>query len=132
MLYKKILKKINNNKIYNYLIKLGKKLPYYPKKYKKNKYLLKNCLTNVWLFIFKKKNKIYFIGKSDSNIINGIIFLIIKIYSNKTPFKIINDKNNLFEKINLNKILSINKYIGTFNIINAIKSYSLKFIKNKS
>ncbi|MDH3005109.1 MAG: SufE family protein [Candidatus Shikimatogenerans sp. JK-2022] len=131
MLYKKILKNIKNNNIYNYLIILGKKLPHYPNKYKNKKFLLKNCLTNVWLFFIYKKKKIYFIGKSDSYIINGIIYLIIKIYSNKSPYQIINNKNILFEKIKFNKILSMNKYIGALNIINAIKNYALKIINKK-
>ncbi|MDH3004281.1 MAG: SufE family protein [Candidatus Shikimatogenerans sp. JK-2022] len=129
MFYKKILKKIKNKNIYNYLIKIGKKLPYYPNKYKKNKYLLKNCLTNIWLFFFIKKKRILFIGKSESNIINGIIYIIIKLYSNKPPKYIINNNNNIIKKMKLYKILSMNRYLGFLNIIEYIKKYSLNFLK---
>lgn len=131
MLYKKILNNIKKNNIYNYLIKLSKKLPYYPNKYKKEKYILKNCVTKVWLFLKYKNKKIFIFCKSESKILNGILYLIIKTYSNKYPSEIINDKkNNIFNKINFNNILSINRYIGILYIIKNVKLISLKF-KNK-
>ncbi|WOX79340.1 SufE family protein [Candidatus Shikimatogenerans bostrichidophilus] len=116
----------DKNKIYYFFIKIGKKLPYYPKKYKINKYLVKNCITNVWLYFKYKKNKLLFIGKSDSNIINGIIFLILKIFNNKSPLEIIKYKIKFIDKINLIELLSYTRYNGTLNIINEIKNIAYK------
>ncbi|MDH3004710.1 MAG: SufE family protein [Candidatus Shikimatogenerans sp. JK-2022] len=131
-MYKKIIKNIKNNNIYNYLINLGKKLPKYPKKYKKKKYLLKNCQTNLWLYFYFKKKKLFIIGKSNSNIINGILYLIIKIYSKKKPLYIIKKNNKFLNKINLHKILSFNRYINIFNIIKEIKLKALIFFNKKN
>ncbi|MDH3004466.1 MAG: SufE family protein [Candidatus Shikimatogenerans sp. JK-2022] len=115
------------NKIYDYLIKKGKKIKKIPKKYKKKK--LKNCLTKIWIFTYYKNKKIFFIGYSKSNIINGIIYLIKKDYSNKTPYEIINKKKNFIKKINLKKYLTINRYFGILNIIKYIKNFAFKLIK---
>ncbi|WGH25658.1 MAG: SufE family protein [Candidatus Shikimatogenerans bostrichidophilus] len=131
MFEKNFINKIKNNNIYNLLINYGKKIPFYPQKYKINKYLLNDCQTNVWLFFFYKKKKIFILGKSNSNIINGIIYLIIKIYSNKTPIEILKYKTKLFNKIKLEKILSINRYIGILNIIKKVKLNALKYINFK-
>ncbi|WGH24929.1 MAG: SufE family protein [Candidatus Shikimatogenerans bostrichidophilus] len=127
MFYKKVLKKIKGKNFYKFLFSLSNKLPKFPNKYKKNKYLLKECLSNTWIFITLKKNKIKFIGFSESNIINGLIYLIIKVYSNKSPYRIL--KKNIFKYFKFNKILSINRYISILNIIKYIKIYTLKLIK---
>ncbi|WGH25570.1 MAG: SufE family protein [Candidatus Shikimatogenerans bostrichidophilus] len=122
-----------NKNIYNYLIKLGKKIPKYPKKYKINKFLFKDCQTNVWLFFYFKKKKFYLKAFSDSLIINGILFIIIKIYNKKKANKIlkIDIQSKLIKKFQLNKLLSINRYIGILNIINKIKKFSITYLSKK-
>ncbi|WGH24561.1 MAG: SufE family protein [Candidatus Shikimatogenerans bostrichidophilus] len=125
-MYYKILKKIKSKNIYSFLINIGKKIPKFPNKLKKKKNLIKKCLTKVWIYIYYKNNKIYIKGKSDSNIINGLIFLIIKYYSNKTLSYILFNKNDLFSKIKFNKFISINKYIGYLRILKSIKKFALK------
>ncbi|WGH27052.1 MAG: SufE family protein [Candidatus Shikimatogenerans bostrichidophilus] len=120
----------NKNNLYLYLIKKGKKLPNYPLKYKNKLFLFKNCQIKVWLYMKYINKKFYLIGKSESNIINGIIFLIINLFKNKTPFNIINyDDNKFFNKINLIEILSFNKYNLIINIIKKIKKFTFKKLK---
>ncbi|WGH24744.1 MAG: SufE family protein [Candidatus Shikimatogenerans bostrichidophilus] len=123
-MYYKILKKIKNKNIYNFLINIGKKLPKLSNKLKNKNNLIKKCLTKLWIYIYYKNNKIYIKGKSDSKIINGIIYLIIKYYSNKTIDYILNNKNDLFNKIKFNNFISINKYIGYLRIIKKIKEFA--------
>lgn len=119
---------INKKKKYQILINLGKKKPNLSKKYKKNKFLFKECQTNVWLYLKFKKKKLKFRAQSDSLIINGVLFLLIKIYNNKKPNFILNIKNKFLKKYNLIEILSINRYIGILNIIKKIKKKAYKKI----
>lgn len=122
-------KKKNKNYIYYFLIKKGKKLPNYPLKYKKKKYIIKNCQIKIWLYKKYINNKLFLIGKSESNIINGIIFLIINLLQKKTPLEIINYNYKFFKKINLIKFLSFNKFNSIIYIIKNIKKYTLKNFK---
>ncbi|WGH27565.1 MAG: SufE family protein [Candidatus Shikimatogenerans bostrichidophilus] len=129
----KKLKKIKNkNDIYYFLNKKGKKISKkYPNKYIKNKFLINNCQTNVWLYLKYKNNKLSLKGKSDSNIINGILYIIINIYNNKTPLKIIKYKIKIFKKLNFIEILSFNRYNGIFLIIKKIKNHALLNFKKQ-
>ncbi|WGH26553.1 MAG: SufE family protein [Candidatus Shikimatogenerans bostrichidophilus] len=129
---KKIKKFNNKNNIYYFLNKKGKKISKkFPNKYIKNKFLINNCQTNVWLYLKYINNKLYLKGKSESNIINGILYIIINIYKKKTPLKIIKYKIKIFEKLNFIEILSFNRYNGIYLIIKKIKKHAILTLKKQ-
>ncbi|MDH3003791.1 MAG: SufE family protein [Candidatus Shikimatogenerans sp. JK-2022] len=128
----KLIFKFNNLKLekkYFFLLKLSKKKKKIPLKYKKNKFLIKNCQIKIWLYIKKYKKKIKIYCQSESNIINGIIYIIIKIIKKESLKNSIIYNKKFLKKINLLKIISINKYNSIIIIINNIKKYIKKNFK---
>ena len=66
---------------YEYLIDLGKNLEPYPQEKKTDDRLIKGCQSRVWLDSEVKDGKIFFWADSDAIITNGIISLLISVYS---------------------------------------------------
>ena len=74
---------------YEYLIELGKSLKDYPETDKTDDYLIKGCQSRVWLNYKVEDGRIYFNADSDAIITKGIISLLIKIYSGRSPEEIL-------------------------------------------
>ncbi len=132
---KKIIKDINFLKKYKeqliYLIELGNIIPLNNNNIRKNKYIIYECQSNIWLKIKKKKNNISINGDSNSLIIKGLLTIIISYLHNKN-IKNIKIKNikNIFKKINFFKKLIFSKTIGIKSIINYIEK-KIFFFKKK-
>ena len=74
---------------YEYLIELGKSLPIISDNGRQEANLIKGCQSRVWLAADYKEGKIYFTADSDAIITRGIVALLIRVLSNRTPEEII-------------------------------------------
>ena len=115
---------------YNYIIELGKSLPLIDDEYKQDKYLITGCQSNVWLKAELIEQKIYFKADSNAIITKGIISLLIRILSGRTPEEIINASLSCLETIGLTKHLSPTRSNGLLSMIKQMKVYALAY-KNK-
>lgn len=113
---------------YLYIIELGKFLKPIPRKFRTSKNILKNCQSKVWIFLIKKKNKIYFYGDSDTSIVKGLIAIIFIIYQSIKPHEIINyDLKPIFKKIKLIQHLTPSRVQGLESMIKNIRIQTAKF-----
>lgn len=112
---------------YNYIIELGKSLPLIDDEYKQDKYLITGCQSNVWLKAELIEQKIYFKADSNAIITKGIISLLIRILSGRTPEEIINASLNCLETIGLTKHLSPTRSNGLLSMIKQMKVYALAY-----
>ncbi|MDR1458902.1 MAG: SufE family protein [Bacteroidales bacterium] len=115
---------------YNYIIELGNALPPFDEKYKKEIYLIAGCQSKVWLQAELTDGKIYFMADSDAIITKGIISLLIRVLSGKTPDEIMNASLTFLNTIGLTQHLSPTRSNGLVSMIKQIKVYALAF-KNK-
>ncbi len=126
LLYKKkIFKEINllkkNKDKLIYLIELGKILPLKNKNIRNKKNMIYGCQSNVWLKINIKNNLIKLNGDSNSFIIKGILLIIITILNNKNIIYVKNNINKIIKKIyKLKKIINY-RIIGLKSIIFYLK-----------
>ncbi len=117
---------------YNYLIELGKSIKKIDEKYKQPKYLIKGCQAQVWLHASYENGKIHFTADSDALITKGIISLLLRVLSGRTPDEIINSDLAFIDKIGLKEHLSPTRANGLTNMIKQIKLYAMAFkAKNK-
>ena len=107
---------------YEYLIELGKALKDYPEDKKTDDRLIKGCQSRVWLDYEIKEGKIFFNADSDAIITKGIISLLIKIYSGRTPQEIVSSDFSVVEKIGLKENLSPTRANGLLSMIAKIRS----------
>ncbi|MBR4037621.1 MAG: SufE family protein, partial [Tidjanibacter sp.] len=70
---------------YQYLIDLGAELEPMEPKHRNEKYLIEGCQSRVWVDARLEDGRIYYGADSDAIITKGIIALLIKVLSGRTP-----------------------------------------------
>lgn len=106
---------------YEYLIELGKSLKDYPESEKTDEKLIKGCQSRVWLDCQVEGGRIFFNADSDAIITKGIISLLIKIYSGRTPEEILSSDFSVVDKIGLKENLSPTRANGLVSMIGKIR-----------
>lgn len=112
---------------YNLLIDLGKGLPLINPKFKTNDFLIEGCQSKVWLHPEFDGRVITFTADSDAIITKGIISLLIKVLSNRTPEEIIGSDLYFIDKIGLRQNLSPTRSNGLLAMVRQIKLYALAY-----
>ena len=89
---------------------------------------VQGCLSSVWLIIEPTENGRYFFrADSDSQLVKGLVCLVIMLYSDKTAEEILQlDINTVFEAIDLRQHISRSRSNGLNSMIGRIKSLALE------
>ena len=116
---------------YNYLIDLGKNLPLIEGQYKTDQFLITGCQSKVWLHAAYSEGKVFFTADSDAVITKGIVSLLIRVLSGRTPDEIIAADMGYIDRIGLREHLSPTRSNGLTSMIKQMKLYALVF-KTKS
>lgn len=117
---------------YNYIIELGKNLPVIDEKYKTSQYLISGCQSQVWLFAEYKDGLVYFTADSDAIITKGIVNLLIRVLSGRTPQEIIDAQLEYLDAIGIREHLSPTRSNGLVSMIKQMKMYAYAYqLKNK-
>lgn len=106
---------------YEYLIELGKSLKDYPEDKRTDDRLVKGCQSRVWIDFDVKDGRIWFNADSDAIITKGIISLLVRIYSGRTPGEILSSDFSVVEKIGLKENLSPTRANGLVSMIAMIR-----------
>jgi cysteine desulfuration protein SufE len=117
---------------YEYIIELGKSLPIINEKGKDEKNLIKGCQSRVWLAADYIDGKIFFTADSDAIITKGIISLLVRVFSGRTPQEIIDADLLFIKEIGLEENLSPTRANGLLSMIRQIKFYAVAFAANKN
>jgi len=112
---------------YNLLIDLGKDLPVLDPKYKVRDFLIEGCQSKVWLHPDFDGNIITFRADSDAIITRGIVALLIKVLSERSPQEIISADLYFIEKIGLRQNLSPTRSNGLLSMVRQMKLYSMAY-----
>ena len=116
---------------YEYLIDLGRSLPIIKESGRDEKNLIKGCQSRVWLAADYSDGKIWFTADSDAIITKGIISLLVRVFSGRTPQEIIDADFNFIKEIGLEDNLSPARANGLLSMIKQIKFYAVAFAANK-
>jgi cysteine desulfuration protein SufE len=112
---------------YNLLIDLGKDLPVIDPRYKVKDFLIEGCQSKVWLHPDYDGKLITFTADSDAIITRGIVALLIKVLSDRTPQEIIAADLYFIEKIGLRQNLSPTRSNGLLSMVRQMKLYSMAY-----
>jgi cysteine desulfuration protein SufE len=112
-----------------YLMDLGKKLPEMPIEHKSDDYIVKGCQSKVWLFPVYEGDKLYFEADSNTEITKGLVSLLVKIYSGKTPQEIFNTELYFIEKIGMSRMIGSQRSNGFTSMIKQMKMYAFALLK---
>jgi cysteine desulfuration protein SufE len=112
---------------YNYLIELSRDLPIIDEKLKVKENLINGCQSKVWLNADYKDGIIQFTADSDAIITKGIISLLVRVLSNRTPKEIMDADLFFIDRIGLRQNLSPTRSNGLLSMIKQIKLYALAY-----
>ena len=112
---------------YNLLIDLGKELPVIDPKYKVKDFLIEGCQSKVWLHPGYDGKMITFTADSDAIITRGIVALLIKVLSDRSPDEIITSDLYFIDKIGLRQNLSPTRSNGLLSMVRQMKLYAMAY-----
>jgi cysteine desulfuration protein SufE len=112
---------------YNYLIELSRDLSLINPRLKVNENLINGCQSKVWLNAEYDQGVIHFTADSDAIITKGIIALLIRVMSNRTPEEIMNTDLFFIDQIGLRQNLSPTRSNGLLSMVKQMKLYALAY-----
>jgi cysteine desulfuration protein SufE len=112
---------------YSYLIELGNGLKDLDPKDKNDQHLIKGCQSRVWLVPEFKDGKIWFQGESDAVIVKGLVALLLRVVSGRTPKEIMETELYFIDAIGLKQHLSPTRSNGLLAMIKQIKLYAVVY-----
>ncbi len=112
---------------YSLLIDFGRSLPEIEPKFKTNDFLIEGCQSKVWLHPEFDKNKIRFTADSDAIITKGIVALLIRVLSDRTPDEILSADLYFIDRIGLRQNLSPTRSNGLLAMVKQIKLYAMAY-----
>lgn len=116
---------------YALLIDLGNSLPPIEEKYKTNENLIEGCQSRVWLQADYRDGRIWFEAESDAIIVKGIVSLLVRVLSGRTPDEILNTDLYFIDRIGLTEHLSPTRSNGLVAMVKQMRMYALAFkVKN--
>lgn len=108
----------------DYLIDLGFNLPRLPDEAKTEDNRVHGCQSNVWLVAEVKGSNpptVEFLANSDAVIVNGLIAVVMALYSGKTPQEIVSvDAQEAFGKLGLERHLSSQRRNGLYSMVERV------------
>ena len=118
---------------YALLIDLGNSLPPMDERYKTPENLIEGCQSRVWLQADYRGDRIYFEADSDAIIVKGIVSLLVRVLSGRTPDGILDTQLYFIEKIGLPEHLSPTPSNGLVAMVKQMRMYALAFkVKSES
>lgn len=112
---------------YEYLIELSGSLPAIGEEHKNEQFLIRGCQSRVWVDAELRDGKIYFTADSDAIITKGIIALLIRVLSGRTPQEIVDSDLYFIDRIGLRENLSPTRANGLLAMIKQMKLYALAY-----
>lgn len=112
---------------YQLLIDLGNEQEALDEKYKTESNLIDGCQSRVWLQADYEDGKIHFQAESDALIVKGIVSLLLRVFSDRTPDEILNADLRFIEEIGLKEHLSPTRSNGLVAMIKQIRLYAMAF-----
>ena len=112
---------------YKELIQLGRTLAPYPEDKRDEKYKVKGCQSQVWLYPEFKDGRVYFHADSDALLVKGIVGILVSVYSDASPDEILATKPDFLAEVGIQEHLSMNRSNGLAAMMKQIQMYAAVF-----
>lgn len=114
---------------YGYLIELGNDLKDLDPADKNDQNLIKGCQSRVWLVADYRDGKIFFRGESDAVIVKGLVALLLRVVSGRTPSELIENDLHFIDDLGLRQHLSPTRSNGLLSMVKQIRLYAVAYKK---
>jgi cysteine desulfuration protein SufE len=97
---------------YQFIIEMGRKLPPFPEEWANDSHRVPGCQSRVWMEAVFRDGSLFFAGASDAAIVSGLIALLLRVYSGRSPEEIIDTDPVFLKDLGLLEALSTNRGNG--------------------
>jgi cysteine desulfuration protein SufE len=112
---------------YALIIDMGNAVPPLDEQYKTPDNLIDGCQSRVWLQADYIDGKVHFQADSDAIIVKGIISMLVRVLSDRTPQEILDADLYFIDAIGLHDHLSPTRSNGLLAMLKQIRAYALAF-----
>ena len=112
---------------YALIIEEGNKLEKLDDKYKTPNNIIEGCQSRVWLQTDYENGKLHFRAESDAVIVKGLLALVLRVFSGRTPDEIINADLRFLKEVGLTEHLSPTRSNGLLAVIKQIRFYAIAY-----
>ena len=112
---------------YAYIIEMGNAVPALDERYKTADNIIDGCQSRVWLQADYADGLIHFQADSDAIIVKGIISMLVRVLSDRTPDEILGAELYFIDSIGLHEHLSPTRSNGLLAMIKKMRTYALAF-----
>jgi cysteine desulfuration protein SufE len=106
---------------YRQIIDWGRSLPPYPEAWKDKAHKVEGCQSQVWLAAEERDGRLFLAGASDAAIVSGLVALLLRVYSGRTPAEILATDPVFLKELGLIGNLSGTRANGIVSMIGRIR-----------
>jgi cysteine desulfuration protein SufE len=106
---------------YEFIIDLGRKLPPFPAAWMTDDHRVPGCQSKVWMQATRDGDRLLLAGASDAAIVSGLVALLLRVYSGRTPAEILATDPVFLKELGLIEALSTNRGNGIASMARAIR-----------
>ncbi len=106
---------------YGFIIELGRKLPAFPPEWANDAHRVPGCQSQVWMEGEQRDGTLRLAGSSDAAIVSGLVALLLRVYSGRTPAEILATDPGFLRDLGLIGALSTNRGNGVAAMAQAIQ-----------
>ncbi len=107
-----------------YVIDRAKDLPGLEDAYKIDTFLIKGCVSQLWIFPSFSDGKCNFQADSEASITKGTASLLCELYSGETPEDVLRLEPDFLAEVGITQHLSPNRRNGLTGVREKIKAYA--------
>lgn len=97
---------------YQFIIELGRKLPPFPIDWQTDAHRVPGCQSQVWMEAGLQDGRLMLAGASDAAIVSGLVALLLRVYSGRTPAEVLATDPVFLKDLGLLEALSTNRGNG--------------------
>ncbi len=112
---------------YALIIEQGNSLEKLDDKYKTPNNIIEGCQSRVWLQTDYRDGRLYFSAESDAVIVKGLLAMVLKVFSGRTPDEINEADLHFLQDIGLTEHLSPTRSNGLLAVIKQIRFYAIAY-----
>ena len=112
---------------YALIIEQGNSLDKLDDVFKTPNNLIEGCQSRVWLQTDYEKGRLHFRAESDAVIVKGLLALVLRVFSGRTPDEIIASNLYFLKEVGLTEHLSPTRSNGLLAVIKQIKFYAIAY-----
>ena len=107
---------------YQYIIELGRKLPPFPAVWTDDAHRVPGCQSQVWMESDLAGGRLRLAGASDAAIVSGLVALLLRVYSGRTPGEVLRTDPVFLRDLGLLEALSTNRGNGIAAMARAVQT----------